>query len=159
MSLKHSRRSANFTILRYHPDKQCAMWLSEHYGTTPSVNVQCGCHNITVPLWQSMCNVAVTNQTKQTNKADCCQFFIAQMTHCNTHVLYMEATQDTHTLRPEIAVNSTSAFNPSQVVPPPGSSRSSGQLLSTRGPSEPSVSVRDGQECSVLFACFFCWGS
>ena len=88
------------------------------------------------------------------NKADCCQFFIAQTTHCNTHVLYMEATQDTHThtRRPEVAVNSTSAFNPSRIVPPPGSSRSSGQLLSARGPIEPSVSVRDGQECSVLFA-------
>ena len=38
-----------------------------------------------------------SNVTKQTtNKADCSQFFIAQTTHCNTHVLYMEATQDTH---------------------------------------------------------------
>ena len=26
---------------------------------------------------------------KLLNKADCCQFFIAQTTHCNTHVLYM----------------------------------------------------------------------
>ena len=53
------------------------------------------------------------NVTKQTtNKADCSQFFIAQTTHCNTHVLYMEATQDahTHTRRPEVAVNSCSAF-------------------------------------------------
>src|SRR4029434_1038451 len=61
----------------------------------------------------------------------------------------------TRTRRPEVAVNSTSAFNPSWIVPPPGSSRSSGQLLSARGPSEPSISVRDRQECSVLFACFF----
>src|SRR4029434_728266 len=59
-----------------------------------------------------------------------------------------------HTRRPEVAVNSSSAFNPSRIDPPPGSSRSSGQLLSAWGPSEPSISVRDGQECSVLFACF-----
>ena len=48
-------------------------------------------------------------------------------------------------------MNFCSAFNPSRIVPPPGSSRSSGQLLSARGPSEASVSVRDGQDCSVLF--------
>jgi len=35
------------------------------------------------------------NNNKQ-NKADVHQFFIAQATHCNTHV-DMEATQDTHT--------------------------------------------------------------
>src|SRR4029434_4742671 len=61
---------------------------------------------------------------------------------------------NTHTHRPEVAVNLSFAFNPSRIVPPPGSSRSSGQLLSARGPSETSVSVRDGQDCSVLFACF-----
>ena len=86
------------------------------------------------------------------NKADCCQFFIAQTTHCNTQIWRRHSTHThTHSHRPEVAVNSTSAFNPSRIVPPPGSSRSSGQLLSARGPSEPSVSVRDGQECSVLF--------
>ena len=76
-----------------------------------------------------------------------------------THTCYIWRRHRTHTRtrRPEVAVNSTSAFNPSRIVPPPGSSRSSGQLLSARGPSEPSVSVRDGQEC-VLFACFFLLG-
>src|SRR4029434_4276978 len=96
----------------------------------------------------------------QTNKADCSQFFIARTTQSNTHVLYIyggdQDTLHTHTRtrRPEVPVNFCSAFNPSRIVPPPGSSRSSGQLLSARGPSEPSVSVRDGQDCSVLFACF-----
>src|SRR4029434_2212809 len=83
-------------------------------------------------------------------------------TEATTHTcyIYMEATRThyihTHTRRPEVAVNFCSAFNPSRIVPPPGSSRSSGQLLSARGPSEPSVSVRDGQDCSVCM--FFCWG-
>ena len=85
-------------------------------------------------------------------------FFIAQTTHTcvwRRHTGHTHRT-DTHTYtrRSEVAVNSTSAFNPSRIVPPPGSSRSSGQLLSARGPIEPTVSVRDGQECSVLFACF-----
>ena len=77
-----------------------------------------------------------------------------------THTCYIyggdQDTLHTHTRtrRPEVAVNFCSAFNPSRIVPPPGSSRSSGQLLSARGPIEPSVSVRDGQDCSVLFACF-----
>src|SRR4029434_10877911 len=66
----------------------------------------------------------------------------------------MEATRThythTRTRRPDVAVNSCSAFFPSQDVLPPGPPRSSGQLLSARGPSEPSVSVRHGQE-SVLF--------
>ena len=69
--------------------------------------------------------------------------------------IYVGDTGHTHTRRPEVDVNSTSTFNPSRIVHPLGSSRSSGQLLSARGPSEPSVSVRDGQECSDLFACFF----
>ena len=61
----------------------------------------------------------------------------------------MEGTQDTHTRRPEVAVNVISAFNPSQTVLPLGPPRSSGQLFSAQGPSELSVLVRDGQE-SVL---------
>src|SRR4029434_4179813 len=45
-------------------------------------------------------------------------------------------------------------FFPSRTVLPPGPPRSSGQLFSARGPSEPSVLVRDVPEWSVLFACF-----
>src|SRR4029434_8932658 len=57
-------------------------------------------------------------------------------------------------------VNLSSAFIPSRTVLPPGPPMSSGQLLSARGPSEPSVSVRDGQDCSVLsLHMFFCCGS
>src|SRR4029434_6633246 len=76
---------------------------------------------------------------------------------------YMVATQDTHThghagLRS--FVNLVSAFSH------PGLSflqdpRSSGQLLSARGPGEVNRLSWSGtdEECSVLFACFFCWGS
>src|SRR4029434_1314738 len=69
----------------------------------------------------------------------------------------MEATQDTHTRRPEVAVNLASAFFPSlSFLQDP---RSCGQILSARGPSEvncPSL-VRDGHVfcCS---ACFFLLG-
>src|SRR4029434_8110753 len=66
-------------------------------------------------------------------------------THAHTHTHH---THSHHT--PEVAVNVISFFNPSRTVLPPGPPRSSGQLFSTRGPSEPSVLVRDGQE-SVLF--------
>src|SRR4029434_7570169 len=51
-----------------------------------------------------------------------------------------------------------SAFDPSRTILPPGPSRSSGQLLSARGPSEPSVWVTDGQENVLFFACFFLLG-
>src|SRR4029434_843645 len=68
---------------------------------------------------------------------------ILTKTHTNTYSL---THTHTRTRRPEVAVNFCSAFHPSRIVPPPGSSRSSGQLLSARGPSEPSVSVRDGQD-------------
>ena len=37
------------------------------------------------------------NYKTKTNKADCCQFFIAQTTHCNTHVLYIWRRHRTHT--------------------------------------------------------------
>src|SRR4029434_4545024 len=90
-----------------------------------------------------------TQTHKKTNKADCSQFFIARTTHSNTHVLYIyggnQDTLHTHTRarRPEVAVNFCSAFFPSRDVLPPGPPRSSGQLLSARGPSEPSVSVRE----------------
>src|SRR4029434_1541306 len=50
-----------------------------------------------------------------------------------------------------------SAFHPSRTVLPPGPPRSSGQLLSARGPSETSVSVTDGQK-SVLFLHVFSVG-
>src|SRR4029434_8975637 len=68
---------------------------------------------------------------------------------------YMEATQDTHTRRPEVAVNLFSAFFPFWTVLPQAPPRSSGQLCSARGPSEvncPSL-VRDGHE----FCCFACF--
>src|SRR4029434_3486155 len=71
-----------------------------------------------------------------------------------THTFYICRRHRTHAHTGLRFACETSAFNPSRIVPPPGSSRSSGQLLSAWGPIEPSVSVRDGQECSVLFACF-----
>src|SRR4029434_2756461 len=77
----------------------------------------------------------------------------------HTRVIYGSDTGHTLTRRPEVAVNSHSAFNPSRIVLLPGPCRSSGQLLSARGPSDPSILVRDVRECSVLFACFYCWGS
>src|SRR4029434_4317431 len=59
---------------------------------------------------------------------------LPQAAHCNTHVyFFMEATQDTHTHK---HTNVRSAFHPSRTVLPPGPPRSSGQLLSARGPSE-----------------------
>ena len=72
---------------------------------------------------------------------------------------YMEATQDTHThthtRRPEVAVNLASAFSH------PGLSflqdpRSSGQLLSARGPGEVNRLSWSGtdEECSVLLHVF-----
>src|SRR4029434_6674426 len=69
----------------------------------------------------------------------------------------MEATQDTHRqthagLRS--LLNVRSAFDPSRTILPPGPSRSSGQLLSARGPSEPSVSVTDGQENVLVLHVF-----
>src|SRR4029434_7652406 len=78
-------------------------------------------------------------------------FLIAQTTHCNTHVLYMEATQDTHIHRPEVAVNSASAFNP--FLP---SARSSGQLL-----NQVNRPPRSGTDRRVFcsFCMSFCWGS
>ena len=75
---------------------------------------------------------------------------MAHTTHWNTHVYFMEATQDTHTHTHTHTRNVRSALHPSRTVLPPGPPRSSGQLLSARGPSEPSVSVTDGQE-NVLF--------
>src|SRR4029434_9925614 len=47
---------------------------------------------------------------------------------------------------------SASAFFPSWTVLPPGPPRSSGQLVSARGPSETSVFVRDGHEFCYLYA-------
>src|SRR4029434_6803409 len=48
----------------------------------------------------------------------------------------------TRTCRPEVVVNSCSAFFPSRDVLPPGPPRRSGELLRHRGPREPSISVR-----------------
>src|SRR4029434_6145674 len=83
--------------------------------------------------------------------------------HKHMHTLqhtraYMEATQDTHThtRRPKVAVNLLSAFShpgPSFLQDPP---RSSGQLLSARGPSQPSVT--DGQESELFFLHVFLLG-
>ena len=40
----------------------------------------------------------MNGRTKPTNKADFSQFLLLpQAAHCNTHVYFMEATQDTHT--------------------------------------------------------------
>src|SRR4029434_1826878 len=59
---------------------------------------------------------------------------LPQAAHCKTHVyFFMEATQDTHTHK---HTNVRSAFHPSRTVLPPRPPRSSGQLLSARGPSE-----------------------
>src|SRR4029434_3627491 len=86
---------------------------------------------------------------------------ITQATHCSTHVnTWKRHRTHTHTRRPEVVVNLVSAFSH------PGLSfledlRSSGQLLSPRGPGEGNRLLwsRTDEECSVLFACFFCWGS
>src|SRR4029434_284771 len=82
------------------------------------------------------------------------RFLMAYMTHWNTHVhIWRRHRTHTHTRtrtrRPEVAVNLFSAFFLSWTVLPPGPPRSSGQLVSARGPSEPSALVRDGKECSV----------
>ena len=95
-----------------------------------------------------------TTNNKQTRLTAVSFLLHKQLTATHTCYIWMRHRTHPRTRRPEVAVNSSSAFNPSQIVPPPGSSRSSGQLLSARGPGEPSVSVRDWQECSVLFACF-----
>src|SRR4029434_3467720 len=86
------------------------------------------------------------------------RFLMAHTTHWNTHV-HIWRRHRTHTRRPDVAVNLFSAFFPSWTVLPPRAPTSSAPLVRHRGPSEPSVLVKDGQECSVLFACFFCWGS
>src|SRR4029434_5284502 len=91
---------------------------------------------------------------QQTRLTAVCFLLHKRLTATHTCYIWRRHRTHTHTRRPEVAVHLTSAFNPSRIVPPPGSSRSSGQLLSARGPIEPSVSVRDGQESSVLFACF-----
>src|SRR4029434_6079849 len=72
-------------------------------------------------------------------------------THSNTHVHFRVATQDTHTHAEEVAVNLSSDF-PILDCPSSRAARSSGQPLWRPGTksSDPSVSVRDGQE-SVLF--------
>src|SRR4029434_2829818 len=61
----------------------------------------------------------------------------------------MEATQDTHTRtgRPEVAVNLFSAFFRYWTVLPRGPPRSSGQLVSARGPSD---ALGWAGKCSVL---------
>src|SRR4029434_3234576 len=84
------------------------------------------------------------------------RFLMAHTTHWNTHVhIWRRHRTHTHAGKPEVAVNLFSAFLPSWTVLPPGPSRSSGQLLSARGPSEPSASVMDGQESELFFfACF-----
>src|SRR4029434_2789250 len=64
----------------------------------------------------------------------------------------------THTHSEEVAVKCILCIYPILGCPSSIAAKSSGQLVSARGPSESSVLVRDGQECSVLFACFFCWG-
>src|SRR4029434_10424559 len=103
---------------------------------------------------ESTCQSHNNKQTRLTAVS----FYCTNNSLQHTRVIYIcrrhRTHTHTHTRRPEVGVNSTSAFNPSRIVPPPGSSRSSGQLLSDWGPSEPSVSVRDGQECSVPQACF-----
>src|SRR4029434_8294872 len=106
--------------------------------------------------------IRLQTNNKQTNKADCSQFFIARTTHSNTHVLYIW-TRPGHTARtrrPEVAVNFCSAFNPSRTVLPPGPQE---QWAAFKRPGtkrgEPSVLVRDGPRVFCSFACFFCWGS
>src|SRR4029434_1666541 len=68
-------------------------------------------------------------------------------THTHTHT-HTQTHTHTHTRRGRSTF--FLCIFPSWTVLPPGPSRSSGQLLSARGPSEPSVSVTDGQE-NVLF--------
>src|SRR4029434_9478411 len=67
-----------------------------------------------------------------------------------THTFYICRRHRTHAHTGLRFACETSAFNPSRTVLPPRPPRSSGQLLSARGPSELSVSVTDGQE-NVLF--------
>src|SRR4029434_1804354 len=80
---------------------------------------------------------------------------ITQATHCSTHVnTWKRHRTHTHTRRPEVVVNLVSAFSH------PGLSflqdpRSSGQLLSARGPSQVNCAslVRDGHVfCSFWIA-------
>src|SRR4029434_1361241 len=80
------------------------------------------------------------------------QVLMAHTTHWNPHV-HIWRRHRTHT-------HLFSAFFPSWTVLPPGPPRSSGQLVSARGPSEVNCpsSVRDGH-VFCYFACFFCWGS
>ena len=104
--------------------------------------------------FNSIQGVLKNKNNKQTRLTAVSFFYCTHNSQQHTRVIYIGDQDTLHTRRPEVAVNFCSAFNPSRIVPPPGSSRSSGQLLSARGPIEPSVSVRDGQDCSVLFACF-----
>src|SRR4029434_177021 len=82
------------------------------------------------------------------NYYDLCQVFSGTHDTLEHTRAYMEATQETHAGRPEVAVNLFFCFFPSWTVLPQGPPRSSGQLCSARGPSEvncPSL-VRDGHE-------------
>src|SRR4029434_8331349 len=91
-----------------------------------------------------------------TNKADCCQFFLAQTTHCNTQVLYIcsqkgDCHVDTgHTLLPLTHPVSALLQDPPGAV---GSFSAPGDQL-----NRPS---RSGMDRSVLFffCMFFCWVS
>src|SRR4029434_5267325 len=68
------------------------------------------------------------------------QFFIAQAIHCNTHMLYMEATQDTHThthadeFAGEICL--LPLTHPEVLVLPQGSQEQWAAFYGARGPGQ-----------------------
>src|SRR4029434_4887038 len=105
---------------------------------------------------ESTCQSHNNKQTRLTAVS----FYCTNNSQQHTRVIYMEATRThythTRTLRPEVAVNSCSAFSHhglSFLQDPRAAFKRPGTKL-----SEPSWSGTDRRVfCS--FACFFCWGS
>ena len=77
-------------------------------------------------------------------------FYCTNASLQHTRVIYVGDTGHTHADEVAGEIFLLPLTHPEVLVLPPGPPRSSGQLLSARGPSEPSVSVTDGQEI-VLF--------